>query len=329
MSYEYITKINQKEISNLQLTRVILSQEVGFISSYNLNFNSVNFTVPFKESGALYDITPLNDVALFDTRGNQVFAGYMTVRESDNSNLTIKATATGYLNQLSKKSFSYTDAGYVGARAYLLQLFQKNYMPALPYQYPINSHFINDSLLGKIALYVNSGTSTEAGISTANTICELLNTAAYLDNGVLCFAAFPESWPGIDDQFNIAPYLDKPLNAKELFQYYYDTVSLDYYNAPGGTKKNITIGVGNLVKKVSTSSVYMDDTSAANLAQRTLSIYSKIYCQVEFNCKLDADLDLCGYFSYKNPQYRDYVFIVTYIENQYTHYKVKAMGIKI
>ena len=329
MSYEYTTRLNQKDISLLQLQRVQLSQEVGFISSYNLNFNKVDFTVPFNQSTAIYDTTPLNDVALYDSNGNQVFAGYITTKEEDNCKNTIKATATGYLNQLSKKDFSYSDTGYTGARAYFLQLFQKYLLPSLPYIYPINVHFINDNLLNNISLFLNSGSSTEAGITTANDIATILNTAAYLENGVLKFAAFPETFPTANTLFDLSNYLDTPLNAKEMYQYYYDTVSMDYYNAPGGSKKNITLGAGSLIKKISPSNMYFDDASATALVQRTLNIYSKIYSQVDFQCRIDANLSLCSFFGYKNPQYRNYAFFITSLENAYTHYKVKAIGIKI
>jgi hypothetical protein len=329
MSFEYITKINNKDISNLQLSRASLKQEVDFVSSYNLNFNSVDFTIPFNQAGALYDITPLNNVALFDTSGNQVFAGYITAKEEINAQNTIKATATGYLNQLSKKYFTISDTGYVSARAYLIQMFQKNLIPALPYAYPINTHMINDSLLNNIALYQNSGTSSVTGMSSVIDLMTVLNTSAYLENGVIKFAAFPESWPDINSVVDIAPYLKQPLDAKEQYQYYYDTISLDYLNASNGTKKNITYGPGGLVKKPSLNNLYIDDTSANNLVHRFSNIYNKIYSTVEFECRRDIDLNLCQFVGYKNPAYRNYVFFITSLENKYTSWAVKAMGIKI
>jgi hypothetical protein len=330
MSFEYITKINNRDISGVQLKRVELQSEAGFISSYNLNFNSIEFTVPYAQSSVFYDTTPQNKVSVFEaSSGKQIFIGYVTTKEDDDNSLTIKAKAQGYLSQLSKKYITLADTGYMDARAYLYQVFQRDLLPILPYNYTINTHTINDNLLSGIALYTNTGKSGVTGMSLAVDLMTTLNTSAYLEDGVLNFAAFPESWPDINSLVDIGPFLDKKIVAKEQYQYYYDTVSLDYYNVPNGPKKNITIGPGGLIKKPTLNNTFIDDISAQNLVQRYYNIYSKIYSAVEFNCSRDVELKLCDIIGYKNPQYRNYAFFITSLKNNYTSWAVKALGIKI
>ena len=319
----YTLKINNKDITGFQLVRLNLSQEITFITSYNLSFNKVDFTIPFDFANILFDTTVLNNVGVFDSTGNQVFSGYPTSKKVNYSNKTIYMTATAYLNQLSKKTFTLADNGVQPAGAYMLSLFQNYYLPSLPVQYSVDTHIKNDNLLNGISLYKNSNNNTENGISAVNALCDLIDTAVYADNNKLTFSAFPEVWPDKQSVFDISNSLESPLTIQEKSEYYYDTVLLEYYNVPNGTKKTLTKGTGNLTKKVSPSGIFMDDTSAQNILDRKFNIVSKNYYTVEFKCDIQAIINLSDFFAYQG-----YIFLITYLQPAYTYYSVKAIGIK-
>lgn len=320
----YTTQINKKDITEVQIKRVEFTQEVNFITAYNLGFNKIDFTLPFEQRNILFDVTPINQVDVFDDKGFHVFSGYITAKKEETSSRIVYMTATAYLNQLSKKLFTLSDTGYESARAYMFNLFINQYLPSLPVEYLLNPHVINDSLINGISIYKNTGTGTENGISGINTLSDILDTAVYAENGVLTFCAFPENWPLPQNVFDITLNIDKPLVIQEKIEFYYDTVTLEYLNVPNGTKKTLTKGNGGLLKKIAPSNIFLDDQSAQRLIERKFNILSKVYSFVEFNCDSQANIKLTDYFTYEG-----YVFLITYLQNAYTHYKVKAIGIKI
>lgn len=305
--------LNGDEVHDMQVNaRPVRKMEMSCLGSYNLNYSTLDFSVPMTYKSKLFEKLGDNKVEFFDLSGRRVFNGYVLNRSLIYGEATgiIRMTATPWLGMLAKSSHAYSIPA-AGPASVLAEIFAASGLP-----YAVDPGVQNG--LSGIAIAVDTGGKEVSDITLINEICGMLHIGVYLDGDIIRLFAVPEEMlPGeaLDETSLVQ---DQP-RIDDDSSVYFDRVTLSYKHNAGDTEHSMSLGQGSLVKTLTTSNVYMDDVSALALIARQYALMSSIW--KTFDAQVHKKVGIGDRVSFDGHNFFVYAF-----EDVYTHYKIKCYG---
>lgn len=304
-------RVNGEPVYGYQLKRPVRKDVMSMLTSYNLNYSSLELSIPLNYKSLLFDRADQNTVELL-YNGKIIFSGYPAGSSVDygQGNGTLILNAVPWIGLVSK-SYSTYAIGAAKPAALLAEIISD-----LDARYIVASNVHNDVSGIEIAVNTNGAETDDIGV--INSICELLCMGVFLNGFLLeafmlpeTLAAGEELVPGI--------MVGKQPRFDSITSMDYDKITLTYKNTVGGAEKTVTAGNGRLLKNVSPTNIYMDDASAQNIVDRQYALFSTPWQSLEQAVSKEFKIG-------DRVSYGGYNFFVYSVEYVYTHWIIKCYG---
>ena len=311
--------LNDKDITGFQSERFIQTEELNTIETFDFVFNEIETPVPLDFLNFLSKSID-NVITIKNDKSEDIYKGGVFQKTLDFSTDIMKVVSYPFISQLDAIEDTYAQTDYVNPIKLLKDILDDN----IPRYYTVNDFIgFKESLTG-INAYIDTNSDTINIMNLLLQICNLFCVSLYLkrtEMNVFVIGNFP------DDALDVSNYfITKPV-LPELTGVYYDYLTFTYKNSTGGAEKTVTSGSGNIKKSIEqTADIFMDDTSAQNLADRLISIYSKNYYNFEVPAQAGFPSSVGEFVKY-STKYGDFIVLITSKEETPNQINLKGIGV--
>ena len=320
--FPYKVYLNGSDVTLLQKGRPSVVNETTILNSYNISFNNLSLNVPLEMKKLLF-VSPVDNDFKIKQGDNIVYQGFLTGKSVNEVIKFISLDSLSYLSLLSKYPITYTDTVTLPVDRLLLTKL-KALVATLPVQYGVYPYVFNSGLINTIKAGVNMGTTSQNAIDIFQNLLDLFDVGCILQNNMLYLFAVPENLEN-EQLIDYSTYIEKPPETiEDMIGLFYNNFTMKYTLTPGHATDlgPVTAGTGTVTKEVTCDNVFFDvAASAQKVIDRKNALFSTVWKTTDFNCKHEV-----------NPKLGDYIalyghaFIITSVEDAYTHYKIKVYG---
>jgi hypothetical protein len=284
---------------------------MSVLVSYNLNYSTLDITLPINYQNILFEKMNENKVVL--NIAGEEFTGYpvnKSVLYGEGAGI-IRMSVTPWLGLISK-TYSAYKIGASNPAALIAEI-----LADLDVVYPQSPNVYN--AVPGLELAIDTEGKEAENINLINAICDTLCMGVIIRNGQLTLYMLPEVIGAGED---ITPVLvENQPRIDDVPSMFYDKINVTYKTAVGATEATYTAGSGNMAKSVSATNVYMSAATAQKIAEHQLILFSTLWKSMEQAVSKKYEIG-------DRVSYDGYNFFVYGVENLYTHYIIKCYGKK-